>query len=95
MKRWSAFVNSTRIERLPLAWCAGFRLRCGARKNYHIRRETNNMAWIFFTAFIVVAVVGALVWNQAEDEMRENEKRIENMKAEVKMYQVRRERQND
>jgi len=60
-----------------------------------LKKGIADMAWIFFTAFIVVAVVGALVWNQAEDEMRENEKRVDRMMQEAKMYQVRRERQND
>ena len=65
--------------------CAGSRLWLSRAS---LKKGIANMAWIFFTAFIVVAVVGALVWNQAEDEMRENEKRIENMKAETKLYEL-------
>ena len=50
------------------------------------------MAWIFFVALIVIGTIACLIIDNTYDRIRENQKRIERMDAETKMYDVRNRR---
>ena len=47
------------------------------------------MAMYLFAGLIVMATIVFLAWSAVGDYIRENERRIENMKSEAQMYDVR------